>query len=111
MRLFADYVKFCAKVEGQGVTLTFVTHVASFTHLVDCKFKIKVHRQQQFRKKLTISTFSHTKAYATKFDLDCKLGQGEASHHLNKLQWALRPQYYIPSFKTIVYWFWRRFFK
>ena len=29
--LFADYVKFCAKVEGQGVTLTFVTYVASFS--------------------------------------------------------------------------------
>ena len=42
---FADYVEFCVKVEGQGVT-TFDTHVASFTHLVDCKYKIKVHRQQ-----------------------------------------------------------------
>ena len=31
MILFADYVKFCAKVKGQGVTLTFVTHVASFS--------------------------------------------------------------------------------
>ena len=46
MSLFADYVTFCAKVEGQGVTLTFDTHVASFTHLVDCKYKVKVHRQQ-----------------------------------------------------------------
>ena len=46
MSLFADYVKLCAKVEGQGVTLTFDTHVASFTHSVDCKYKIKVHRQQ-----------------------------------------------------------------
>ena len=46
MSLFADYVKFCAKIEGQGVTLTFDTHVASFTHLVDSKYKIKVHRQQ-----------------------------------------------------------------
>ena len=46
MSLFADYVKFYAKVEGQGVTLTFDTHVVSFTHLVDCKYKIKVHRQQ-----------------------------------------------------------------
>ena len=46
LSLFADYVKFCAKVEGQGVTLTFDTHVASFTHLVDCKYKIKVHRKQ-----------------------------------------------------------------
>ena len=45
MTLFADYVKFCAKVEGQGVILTFDTHVASFTHLVDCKYKINVHRQ------------------------------------------------------------------
>ena len=45
MSLFADYVKFCAKVEGQGVTLTSDTQVASFTHLVDCKYKIKVHRQ------------------------------------------------------------------
>ena len=46
MSLFGDYVTVCAKVEGQGVTLTFDTHVASFTHLVDCKYKIKVHRQQ-----------------------------------------------------------------
>ena len=46
MSLFADYVKFCAKVEGQGVTVTFDTHVASSTHLVDCKYKIEVHRQQ-----------------------------------------------------------------
>ena len=42
--LFDDYVKFCAKVKGQGVT--FDTHVASFTYLVDCKYKIKVHTQQ-----------------------------------------------------------------
>ena len=48
--LFADFVKFCAKVEGQGETLTFDTHVASFTHLADCKHKIKVYRQQQFPK-------------------------------------------------------------
>ena len=34
--LFADYVK----------TLTFDNHVASFTNLVDCKYKVKVHRQQ-----------------------------------------------------------------
>ena len=40
MSLFTDYVKFCAKFEGQGVTLTFVTHVASFTHFADCKYKI-----------------------------------------------------------------------
>ena len=46
MSLFADYVKFCAKGEGQRVTLTFDTDVASVTHLVDCKYKIKVHRQQ-----------------------------------------------------------------
>ena len=46
MSLFADYVKFCAMVVGQGVTLTFDTHVASFTHLVDGKYKIKVYRQQ-----------------------------------------------------------------
>ena len=46
MTLFADYVKFCAKVEGQGLTLTFDTNVASFTHLVACKYKIKVHRQE-----------------------------------------------------------------
>ena len=35
MSLFADYVKFCAKLEGQGVA-----------HLVECKYKIKIHRQQ-----------------------------------------------------------------
>ena len=39
MSLFADYVKFYAKVKGQGVTLTFDAHVASFTHLVGCKYK------------------------------------------------------------------------
>ena len=50
MSLFADYVKFCAKAKGQGVTLTFDTHVASFTHLVECKYKIKVLRQEQFPK-------------------------------------------------------------
>ena len=33
MSLFADYVKFCAEVEGQGVTMTFDTHVASFSQL------------------------------------------------------------------------------
>ena len=44
MSLLADYVKFCAKVKRQGVTLTFDTHVTSFTHLVDSKYKIKVHR-------------------------------------------------------------------
>ena len=53
MSLIADYAKFCAKVEGQGVTLTFDTHV------------------------------------------------GQASHHLNKLRWIPRLQYYIPSFKAI----------
>ena len=46
MSLFAEYIIFCAKVKGQGVTLTFDTHVALFTHLDDCKYKIKVHRQQ-----------------------------------------------------------------
>ena len=46
MSLFADYVKFCANVKGQGLTLTSDIHVASFDHLVDCKFKIIVHRQQ-----------------------------------------------------------------
>ena len=35
MSLFADCNKFCAKIEGKGVILTFDTHVASFTHLVD----------------------------------------------------------------------------
>ena len=49
MSLLADYVKFCAKVEGQGVNLTFDTYVASLTHLVDCKYKL-IHRQQQFPK-------------------------------------------------------------
>ena len=51
MSLFAEFVKFCAKVQGQGVTLIFVIHADSFTHLVDCKYKIKVHRHQQFPKK------------------------------------------------------------
>ena len=46
MSLFVEFVTFCAMLEGKEVTLTFDTHVASFTHLVDCKYKIKVHRQQ-----------------------------------------------------------------
>ena len=37
MSLFTNYVKLCAKVEGQGATLTFVTHVVSFTYLVAYK--------------------------------------------------------------------------
>ena len=32
MSLFADNIKFCAKVEDQGVSLTSDTHVASFSH-------------------------------------------------------------------------------
>ena len=70
MSLFADYAKFCAKGEGQGVTLTFDTHVASFTHLVVCKYKNCNSHATIVSKQLKISTFSHTKAYATKFDLD-----------------------------------------
>ena len=50
MCLFAPYVKFYAKFEGQGVTLNFVTHVASFTHLVDCKYKIKFTGNKCFQK-------------------------------------------------------------
>ena len=57
-------------VKCQGVTLTFDTHVASFTHLVDCKYKIKSSQATIVSKKLTISTFSHINAYVTKFDLD-----------------------------------------
>ena len=68
--VFADYFKFCAKVDGQGVILTFDTSVASFTHLVDCKYKIKVHRQQKFPKNEQLPLFLHTKAYVTKSDLD-----------------------------------------
>ena len=45
MSLYADYVK---SGRGQGVILTFDTQVASFTHLVDCIYKIKVHKQQMF---------------------------------------------------------------
>ena len=43
--------------QGQRMTLTFDTHLTSLTHLAECKKKI---------------TFSHTKAYVTKFDLDVK---------------------------------------
>ena len=49
MSLFADYVKFCAKVKGQGMTLTFDDHVASFTHLVDCKYKLKFTGNNSFQ--------------------------------------------------------------
>ena len=38
---FAHYVKVCAKIEDQGVILTFDTHLASFTHLADCKYKLE----------------------------------------------------------------------
>ena len=44
--------------QGQRMTLTFDTHSTSLTHLAECK-----------KKKIT---FSHTKAYVTKFDLDVK---------------------------------------
>ena len=45
--------------QGQRMTLTFDTHSTSLTHLAECKKKKKF-------------TFSHTKAYVTKFDLDVK---------------------------------------
>ena len=78
-------LKFCAKVKGQGVTLIFDTHVASFTHLVDCKYKkLKFTGNNSFQK-LTISTFSHTKAYVTKFDLDVNWVKVKPVIILNKL--------------------------
>ena len=43
--------------QGQRMNLTFDTHSTSLTYLVECKKKF---------------TFSHTKAYVTKFDLDVK---------------------------------------
>ena len=102
MSLFADYVKFCVKVEGQGVTLTFDTHRVSVTHLVDCKYKIKVllslSGNNSFQK-IKISTFPY-KRICDQIWSWCKLGQSQASHHLNKVRCAPRPQYYLPSFKT-----------
>ena len=35
MSLFADYVKLWIRSKVKGVTLTIVTHVASFSHLAD----------------------------------------------------------------------------
>ena len=49
MSLFAHYIKLCAKVEGHGVTLTFVTHVASFTHLGNCKYILKLTGNYSFQ--------------------------------------------------------------
>ena len=68
MNLFDDYVKFCAKVEGQRVTLTFDTHVTSYIYFI-ANTKLEFTGYNSF-KKITIFSFSHTKVYATKFDLD-----------------------------------------
>ena len=50
MSLFANYVKFCAKIKGQGVTLTFATHVALFTHLAVANTKLKFTGNNNFQK-------------------------------------------------------------
>ena len=58
--LFADYVKFCAKFEGQGVTLTYVTHVASFTHLL-AYTKLKFTGNNSFQKNNNFQFFPYKK--------------------------------------------------
>ena len=52
------------------MTLTFDTNVASFTHLVDCKYKLKFTGNNSFQNFINFHINKHTKAYATKFDLD-----------------------------------------
>ena len=55
--------------QGQRMTMTFDTHSTSFTHLAECFKELWDLRLQQFPKKIT---FSHTKAYETKFNLGVK---------------------------------------
>ena len=50
------------------MTLTFGSHKASCTHLVDCIYQFLYHRLQCS----IVLTFSHTKAYGTKFDFAVK---------------------------------------
>ena len=52
-------------------------------------------------KKITISTFSHTKAYATKFDLDINCVKVKQVIIWKKNTMDLRLQHYTPSFKAI----------
>ena len=55
------------------MTLTFGTHKASCTHLVDCIYQLLYNRLQLFlKKKSIVLPFSHTKAQGTKFDLGIK---------------------------------------
>ena len=55
----------------QRMTLTFDTHSTSLTHLAECFKRLWDLRLQKVSKKKKF-TFSHTKAYVTKFDLDVK---------------------------------------
>ena len=56
--------------QGQRMTLTFDTHSTSLTHLAECFKQLETEGCNSFQKKKF--TFSHTKAYETKFDLGVK---------------------------------------
>ena len=53
------------------MALTFDTHSTSLTHLVEFFKQLETLGCNRF-KKINIFTFSHTKAYVTKFDLGVK---------------------------------------
>ena len=57
--------------QGQGMTLTFNTHISLFTHLTDCIYQLLGKRLQGFLT-FTVCTFSHSKAHVTKYDLGIK---------------------------------------
>ena len=54
------------------MALTVDTHSTSLTHLVEIFKQLETLGCNRFKKILIIFTFSHTKAYVTKFDLGVK---------------------------------------
>ena len=54
------------------MALTFDTHSTSLTHLVEFFKQPGTLGCNRLKKNLIISTFSHMKAYVTKFDLGVK---------------------------------------
>ena len=67
------------------MALTFDTHSTSFTHLVEFFKQLETLGCNRFQKKLIIFTFSHTKAYMTKFDLGVKWVKVNPGRNLNNL--------------------------
>ena len=58
--------------QGQRMALTFDTDSTSLTHLVEFFKQLETKAATVSKKKKIIFTYSHTKAYVTKFDLGVK---------------------------------------